>query len=169
MDFDPDGISILRTYKHGSISMRHEEHATVPGLLWLGVKSSDLLELQMRLLPMTSPRPSNGRESQSTLASDPNDDTESIRSLGRPLPGSSRRVEAGWTHLSMSCRDRVKAVQVLRSLNDQVQQDAEEVELTSELQLMLVLNMKFEIQAVEQAENMAYWLDERLSRTSGWV
>ncbi|KAK7911223.1 hypothetical protein PG985_013704 [Apiospora marii] len=169
MDFDPDGVSILRTYKHGSQSMRHEEHATVPGLLWLGVKSSDLIELQMRLLPMASSGPSNGRESQSTLSSNPNNDYGSSSSLAQLLPGSTRHGEAGWKLLSMSCRDRAKAMQLLRSLNDQVHQDADEMEQTSELQLMLVLNMKFEIQAVDQAENMAYWLDERLSRISGWI
>ncbi|KAK7954661.1 Spo11/DNA topoisomerase VI subunit A [Apiospora saccharicola] len=170
IDFDPDGVSILRTYKHGSQSMRHEEHVTAPGLLWLGVKSSDLLELQMRLPPMVSSGFSNGRNSQSTLSSSQLDnDSESGRSLARSLPGSTRRGETGWKFLSMSCRDRTKAVQLLCSLNDQAHQDADEMELTSEVQLMLVLNMKFEIQAVDQAENMAYWLDERLSKISGWI
>ncbi|KAK8135686.1 hypothetical protein PG984_003626 [Apiospora sp. TS-2023a] len=170
MDFDPDGVSILRTYKHGSQSMRHEEHVTAPGLLWLGVKSSDLLELQMRLPPMVSSGLSNGRNSQPALSSSQIDnDSESGRSLARSLPGSTRRGETGWKFLSMSCRDRTKAVQLLCSLNDQAHQDADEMELTSEVQLMLVLNMKFEIQAVDQAENMAYWLDERLSKISGWI
>lgn len=170
MDFDPDGVSILRTYKHGSQGMRHEENVTVPGLLWLGVKSSDLLELQLQLLPMSSSGPSHeGTESQSALSSSQNNNSESSRSLARALPGSARRSEAGWRLLSMSCRDRAKAVRLLCSLNDQVHQDADEMELASEIQLMLVLNMKFEIQAVDQAENMAYWLDERLSRISGWI
>ncbi|KAK8017315.1 DNA topoisomerase IV- alpha subunit [Apiospora rasikravindrae] len=170
MDFDPDGVSILRTYKRGSQGMRHEERVTVPGLLWLGVKNSDLLELQMRLLPTTRSEPSNGDgESQSTLASSQSSRAGSSRTLARSLPGSARRHEAGWKILSLSGRDRTKAVRLLSTLSDQHHQDADEMELTSELQLMLMLNMKFEIQAVDRAENMAHWLDERLSRISGWV
>ncbi|KAK8066642.1 hypothetical protein PG997_013389 [Apiospora hydei] len=170
VDFDPDGVSILRTYKHGSQGMRHEERITVPGLLWLGVKNSDLLELQMRLRPAAPSEPSNGGgESQSTLASSQSSNARSSETLARYLPNSTRRHEAGWKLLSLSCRDRAKAIRLLSTLSDQYHQDADEMELASELQLMLMLNMKFEIQAVDRAENMAYWLDERLSRISAWV
>ncbi|KAK8040935.1 Bcspo11 [Apiospora phragmitis] len=170
MDFDPDGVAILRTYKRGSQGMRHEERITVPGLLWLGVKNSDLLELQMRLLSTTPSVPNDGdRESQSALSSSQTSNSQSSRTLSQSSSGSARRSQAGWKLLSMSCRDRAKAVRLLRTLNDQHHQDADEIELTSELQLMLMLNMKFEIQAVDQVENMAYWLDERLSRISGWI
>ena len=165
MDFDPDGVSIMRTYKHGSLGMRHEESVTVPGLTWLGVKHGDLLDLQMRPLPS---EPSGSQESQSTSSLSQNSNNASSRTISRSMSGSSRLGEAGWKTLSMSRRDRAKAVRLLSTLEEQHHQDADEMEQASELQLMLMLNMKFEIQAVDEAENMAYWLDERLSRIGGW-
>lgn len=62
----------------------------------------------------------------------------------------------------LTARDRKKAISILRLLAHQQDQDAEEMELTRELQVMMALNMKFEIQAVDDAGNMARWLDERL-------
>ncbi|KAK6833320.1 meiotic recombination protein rec12 [Apiospora arundinis] len=166
MDFDPDGVSIMRTYKHGSSGMRHEQSVTVPGLIWLGVKHNDLLDLPMRFLPSVA---SESQESQSTLISSQNSNGSSSRSVSRTMSGSSRRGETGWKVISMSRRDRAKAVRLLSTLSEHHQQDADEMELASELQLMLMLNMKFEIQAIHEVENMAYWLDERLSRISDWV
>ncbi|KAK8101402.1 hypothetical protein PG999_011776 [Apiospora kogelbergensis] len=164
MDFDPDGVSIMRTYKHGSIGMRHEESITVPGLTWLGVKHGDLLDLQMRLLPL---EPSGSQESQSTLSSSQCSNNTSSRTISRSMSGSSGLGEAGWKLLSMSCRDRAKAVRLLGTLEEQHHQNAEEMEQASELRLMLMLNMKFEIQAVHEAEDLAHWLDARLSSIRG--
>lgn len=45
VDYDPDGIAIMRTYKHGSQGLEHEQNSTVPELRWLGIRSSDLLDL----------------------------------------------------------------------------------------------------------------------------
>jgi meiotic recombination protein SPO11 len=40
-DFDPDGLAILSTYKHGSKALAHESSGhSVPQLRWLGLKSS---------------------------------------------------------------------------------------------------------------------------------
>ena len=42
-DFDPDGIAIMSTYKHGSWNMSHENaQLNVPGIRWLGLRSRDL-------------------------------------------------------------------------------------------------------------------------------
>ena len=43
VDFDPYGIHILRTYKYGSRSLRHERNANVSHIRWLGIRSEDLL------------------------------------------------------------------------------------------------------------------------------
>ncbi len=43
VDFDPDGVSIMRTYKYPSMRLSHEENAEIPQLRWLGIKSSDLV------------------------------------------------------------------------------------------------------------------------------
>jgi meiotic recombination protein SPO11 len=46
VDFDPDGLSILSTYQHGSLALAHEnaEH-TVPGMQWLGLRSIHLQDV----------------------------------------------------------------------------------------------------------------------------
>lgn len=42
-DFDPDGVAILSTYKHGSKALAHESNGhSVPQLQWLGLKSCHL-------------------------------------------------------------------------------------------------------------------------------
>jgi meiotic recombination protein SPO11 len=43
VDFDPDGLSILSTYKHGSLALAHENaNHRVPHLQWLGLRSTHL-------------------------------------------------------------------------------------------------------------------------------
>ncbi|KAL8983514.1 MAG: hypothetical protein Q9177_004957, partial [Variospora cf. flavescens] len=44
VDFDPDGIAIMSTYKHGSFTLSHENaNLRTPSLRWLGVKSGDFV------------------------------------------------------------------------------------------------------------------------------
>ncbi|KAF7114414.1 hypothetical protein RHSIM_RhsimUnG0086200 [Rhododendron simsii] len=43
MDCDPYGLKILSVYKYGSIDMAYDSnHLTTPGILWLGLRPSDL-------------------------------------------------------------------------------------------------------------------------------
>ena len=43
-DFDPDGLAIMSTYKHGSFKLSHENAGlNVPSIQWLGVQSQDVL------------------------------------------------------------------------------------------------------------------------------
>ena len=44
VDFDPDGIAILSTYKYGSKSLAHEtSHLCLPQIQWLGLRSEYVL------------------------------------------------------------------------------------------------------------------------------
>ncbi|SPQ21582.1 409c5484-92f9-4df4-8345-923f43554212 [Thermothielavioides terrestris] len=43
VDFDPDGVAIMRTYKYGSKRLGHEENVATPQLRWLGIFSDDIL------------------------------------------------------------------------------------------------------------------------------
>ncbi|TVY87160.1 Meiotic recombination protein, partial [Lachnellula willkommii] len=45
VDYDPDGLGILSTYKHGSIALAHESGLAVSSVEWLGVRSCDFLEV----------------------------------------------------------------------------------------------------------------------------
>ncbi|KAL7625829.1 endodeoxyribonuclease [Parahypoxylon ruwenzoriense] len=155
VDFDPSGISIMLTYKFGSQSLRHEENVAVPGLSWLGPKSDDLLNHSYYRPssacvseidhPFVSARPSSQETGVSSSSSE--------RTLfTNPLQVSS----------PLTTSDRRKAFSLLRKFNNEWNQDANEMELVHELQLMLMLNLKVEIQAVDNAGDMTTWLDERL-------
>lgn len=44
VDYDPDGMAILSTYRHGSTALSHERaNLVVPQLQWLGLSSHDML------------------------------------------------------------------------------------------------------------------------------
>ncbi|KAB8360640.1 hypothetical protein FH972_024378 [Carpinus fangiana] len=53
VDYDPDGIAILSTYRHGSSSLAHEGLALVtPTLQWTGLRSADVDNVP-DMLPLT--------------------------------------------------------------------------------------------------------------------
>ena len=62
VDFDPDGVAILRTYKYGSRRLDHEQNATTPQLRWLGIHSEDILSAR----PADSQEAHDGSQSQSS-------------------------------------------------------------------------------------------------------
>ena len=44
MDFDPDGIAIMSTYKYGSWNLSHESaNLAISAIRWLGLRSCELL------------------------------------------------------------------------------------------------------------------------------
>jgi len=44
VDFDPDGIAILSTYKYGSKTLAHEtSHLCLPQIQWMGLRSEHVL------------------------------------------------------------------------------------------------------------------------------
>lgn len=114
MDFDPDGIAIMSTYKHGSISLSHENtNLVVPGVQWLGIRSGDIMRPQYS------------------------------------SPGT----------LKTTSRDRRIAIKMLGS---EVISSGEEWEWRAELQAMLMLNVKAEIQSLGGPEALTMWLDLKL-------
>jgi meiotic recombination protein SPO11 len=99
VDFDPDGLSILSTYKYGSAALAHENsQLAVSSIHWLGIRSTDLQQ-------------ESADEAQGLLR--------------------------------LSARDRGKAVKMLGN-----EIFAVETEWRRELQVMLFLNVKAEIQVV---------------------
>ncbi|KAE9364749.1 DNA topoisomerase IV, alpha subunit [Stipitochalara longipes BDJ] len=112
VDFDPDGIGIMSTYKHGSITLAHETNLTVPSMRWLGVRSCDFLETE-----------------------------KDIQDL-----------------LNLTARDRRIAEKMLGKC---VSEERDE-EWKRELQVMLVLNVKAEIQILGNGEMLGKWLDKKL-------
>jgi len=106
MDFDPDGIEILSTYKHGSKALEHEKEVLKAGKIqWLGLNSKHLAQ------------------------------------------GDGVHQRQGL--LALSLRDRRKATQML---DRDPFTEHEESEWRREIQVMLVMNTKAEIQLLESAE-----------------
>ena len=122
VDFDPDGIAIMSTYKHGSTTLGHEtEGTTVTGIYWLGLKSCDL------------------------------DDQRGIDD------------DTGLLHLTG--RDRRMASKMLQR---PIFAEEVEMEWRRELQTMLMLNMKAEIQLLsERPGGLNCWLESKISPIVG--
>ncbi len=128
VDFDPHGIRIFRTYKYGSHSLRHEDNTTVPRLIWLGIRSSDLT-------------------SASSSAATP------WSALDDALP--------------LTDADRKTAIFLLKEISLSQNGGCDDESLLKqrrEVQVMLMLNIKAEIQAADDYGDLASWLDDRLGR-----
>ena len=117
VDWDPDGIGILSTYKHGSSVLQRHDNPLVPDINWLGLCS----------LHMT----------------DDNADQQ-LRSL-----------------LALTDRDRRKTSKMLEW--DHIGGADGESVWRRELQLMLMLGYKAEIQALdENAGGVSEWIRHQL-------
>jgi meiotic recombination protein SPO11 len=109
VDFDPDGIGIMSTYKHGSVNLAHESNLAVRSIQWLGVRSCDFLEIEGDVQGM----------------------------------------------LRLTARDRKITLKLLeKQLSDG--------DWRRELQIMLMLNLKVEIQILGGGEALGEWLDSKL-------
>lgn len=118
VDYDPDGLAILSTYRHGSAALSHEHRQlATPRMRWLGLRSGDIV--------------------------------------------ASVAEKASHTLLSLTVRDRKKAMNMLRWSAIDVEDG--QYDLRRELQIMLMLNMKAEIEAVDEAEgSLTGWLSTKL-------
>lgn len=112
VDFDPDGIGIMSTYKYGSKALSHETNITVPSIQWLGIRSSDFTT------------------------------EDTAQGL-----------------LTLTKRDRNIAKKMLAR---QYLETADE-DWRRELHMMLMLNMKAEIQILGNEKKLCKWLDSKLS------
>ncbi|KAA8573445.1 hypothetical protein EYC84_005030 [Monilinia fructicola] len=115
VDFDPDGIGIMSTYKHGSAALAHEnEDLSVPSICWLGLRSTDMMQ---------------GGEKNEGL-------------------------------LKLTKRDRRLALMILQ--RNVCQDNGDEEEWRRELQIMLMLNKKAEIQIIGNGDALEDWLNRKL-------
>lgn len=137
MDYDPDGIAILSTYKHGSYRLAHEEIQSsgnntlqLPAIHWLGVKSDIINQAGAG---------GNGKDRKDL----------------RELQGC----------LKLTMRDRKKAVRMLEW--DLCMENGEEQEWRHELQTMLMLNVKAEMQILDDVPGgLVQWMGQQLDQTT---
>ena len=173
-------------YKYGSQGLRHEENATVPGLQWLGVKMDDVLGHITESLEEDSSQSSAGQSSQSSAGYSGSQGSGSytmtcerheqrkvsrheadflvasqLTTQSRPRQSS---VRSGTDSLMpLTANDRKTTHRILRAMADGGRElDHEETEQLRELQVMLMLNMKAEIQAIDHMGDLSGWLDEKM-------
>jgi meiotic recombination protein SPO11 len=171
VDYDPDGLSIFRTYQLGSFSLLHEEDTTAPRLRWLGIRSDHILPSIQS--PEYSASPQSSQETTSS-----SQDSAVFSAAGASIAGRSDE-ELSQSHRSkrsaharngrlealsqLTSRDRRMATNILRGIcQEQGDGNVDEMEQARELQMMLMLNIKAEIQAVDNLGDITHWLDEKL-------
>lgn len=150
MDFDPDGVNILKCYRYGSQKLAHEINARTPEIRWLGIKSSQLMHIHGAENVNLSPDQASSQDSQSsafTLATTRT--AVSSTSCQDPI-------------MYLSSRDRRAAVSALRVLQSSPPGEMEVTEMVRELQVMLNLGIKAEIEWLDESGNLCQWLDQEI-------
>lgn len=168
VDCDPHGIDIMRTYKHGSKSLGHETNTRIPGLHWLGVTMNDIF--------LATDNPSQDlRVAKDSQRPDSQSSQSSYRALSQASGSSARsrsHSRAQRTALDsliqLTRSDRKTVQRIFQSIvgdggEDETDFDQEELEQMRELQVMLVLNMKAEIQALDNMGDLSSWLDHKMA------
>ncbi|KAI1733510.1 Spo11/DNA topoisomerase VI subunit A [Xylaria scruposa] len=150
VDFDPDGVRIMLTYKNGSRSLQHEENTTLSQLLWIGLRSNDVLEHHHKF-------PHSAYMNQTY---DLNYTPSSHFTLFHSGASAFSPVEV---MLPLKAADRRLAMRILSMAAGKDHQVVESLDLIHELQVMLLLNTKAEIQAVDEAGDLTAWLDYTLT------
>ncbi|PTB42517.1 hypothetical protein M441DRAFT_137346 [Trichoderma asperellum CBS 433.97] len=152
VDYDPDGLNIFRCYRFRSNNAIQETDATTSSIRWLGIKSQDLLEYETYLNSSIRHSSASQQLTNSQSSEESNSSKTSISSTECRDPVSF-----------LSTRDRKVAVGILEKLLD-VKDDAEVVEAQRELQVMLMMGVKAEIQWLDEAGNLTDWLDFKLGK-----
>lgn len=184
VDFDPDGIAIFRNYKYGSRSLSHEENVTVPQAKWLGIKSDHILERGYGPdeIDDVSQERSQGNKSQENRILDMGSADSMSKSVVFISSRQGSHTTAGQQDereprnrmrnrnahdpfdsiMPLTQRDRKKAVDILEEIAASEVESPEVLEQKLELQRILMLNIKAEMQAVDDRGDITEWLDRTL-------
>ncbi|KAH6640993.1 Spo11/DNA topoisomerase VI subunit A [Chaetomium tenue] len=171
VDFDPHGVAIMRTYRYGSRRLEHEENATVPRLRWLGIASDDIFNEtthRHETSGIDNSQASQDTASQETAsqASMANsfDSSQSKRPTKRAKISRAQARGPSESILPLTQHDRRKAVDVMKEVSGVGALNNDGAQQMRELQRMLMLNIKAEIQAVDNYGDSSEWLDAKLSK-----
>lgn len=157
----------MRTYKHGSKSLGHEANTRIPGLHWLGVTIDDIF-----LATRRPPRDLGDAEDSQRP------DSQSKEYSQGGLSQASRGPERSQSHsrtqrtaldslIQLTPTDRKTVQRIFQAIvgdegSDEIELDQEELDQVRELQVMLLLNMKAEIQAIDSMGDLSIWLDDKM-------
>lgn len=168
VDCDPHGIDIMRTYKHGSKSLGHEANTRIPGLHWLGVTMDDIfLATDHPSQDVRVTEESQSPDSQSSQTPQ-GELSQASRSSARSRSHATARRTALDSLIQLTSSDRKTVQRIFQSVvgdegEGEIDFDQEELEQLRELQVMLVLNMKAEIQAIDNMGDLSSWLDHKMA------
>lgn len=173
----------MRMFKYGSKSLSHEENARVAGLQWLGVRIDDILEASttsanedfLASFPMAS-QTSDEEHSQDANLGESANTSKAPETSGQeadlvepvaPLPHAYYSVHRDATDnmMVLTGTDRKKTQRLLGNMTTDAHEefDTEQSEQIRELQLMLMLNLKAEIQAIDDMGDLSTWLDDKMA------
>lgn len=136
-DFDPDGLHIYSCYRHGTKNFAHKSRNVNLDMTWLGVQSHQLV---------------------------------GANTVGAPVLsnfGDMTSVVPPGILVELSLRDRKYARNMLRKSLSTVPRDIEQMDMCHELQRMLMLGVKAEVQAMDNFGDITRWLDASLSHALG--
>lgn len=142
VDYDPDGIGILRCYRYGSERLRHERESQTPSIAWLGIKSNQLVKVAYSITSNEDP--------VQMLANNEQASTPTMVSTSCREPISY-----------LTPRDRNMAMGALKKSCGLNSNDAC-LEMVQELQIMLMLGIKAEIEWLDESGVLEQWLDNVL-------
>jgi hypothetical protein len=147
-DYDVDGLNIARCYRFSADQTSRSQPTVNLGVRDLGINTAQLLRLSP---PLTSPtRPSSTEALPPAIQSAESTTQESI---------SSAESRGPVDHLTF--RDRKVAVGILLALAE-YETDHVAMEMVIELQRMLMIGTKCEIQWLDDSGNLAAWLNDEL-------
>lgn len=146
-DYDVDGLNIVRCYRYSADPTSRGAITLNPGIKWLGITTNQLLELEASV----SAEPWSNREALNTA-------TNLEGGLSRNLTSTTSQDPVR----QITQRDRKVAVGVLDELSRWALNDIVAENLLRELQRMLMLGAKCEIQWLDDAGDLVAWLDGEL-------
>ncbi|ELQ33495.1 meiosis-specific topoisomerase Spo11 [Pyricularia oryzae Y34] len=156
VDYDPDGIRILCTYKYSSSALEHERQSAVSNIQWIGIRLSDIKEHHLR--PCNSVLQDAGSPVNTEIHSGL--DVGHVRN--RPDFAMSRQNAFEANTSQLTTRDRKLAHELVSKLSGSLETRGEHDKYLRELRVMLMLNVKAEIQAVDNLGDITEWLDKKL-------
>ncbi|KAI8659798.1 TP6A-N domain-containing protein [Fusarium sp. Ph1] len=141
VDYDPDGVRILRCYRHGSDRLSHEADLDTQAIRWLGIKSDQLIQ-----------------ECADANSLDPRLFYQSSQSSQVSITSTACREPISY----MGLRERGVAVSALKKLGSFSSSDTETLEMRRELQVMIALGVKAEIEWLDESGDLCQWLDNEI-------
>lgn len=125
----------MRCYRDGSDRLGHETDLNIQGLQWLGIKSAHLFRDYTGTMSA-----SNSQSSQTSITSTACRDPVTY----------------------MSTRERNAALSTLKKISHSSPNEIEVSETMHELQLMIALGVKAEIEWLDESGDLCSWLDDEI-------